>query len=71
MKGRGFDRKMLDSDSASVASFVSIGSSEAQDTPSARSGGTVSSSTSVGISADGGVAIADASGGDNNFAFVS
>jgi len=34
-------------------------------------GGDVSSSTSIGISADGGTAIADASGGDNNFAFVS
>ena len=34
-------------------------------------GGDVSSSTSIGISADGGVAIADASSGDNNFAFVS
>ncbi len=34
-------------------------------------GGNVSSSTTLGISADGGTAIADASGGDNNFAFVS
>jgi len=34
-------------------------------------GGDVSSSTSIGISSDGGTAIADASGGDNNFAFVS
>ncbi len=34
-------------------------------------GGTVSSSTSLTISANGGTAIADASGGDNNFAFVS
>ncbi|MDP9363067.1 MAG: hypothetical protein M3Q10_02345, partial [Chloroflexota bacterium] len=34
-------------------------------------GGDVTTSTSVGISADGGVAISDASGGDNNFAFVS
>ena len=34
-------------------------------------GGTVSSSTSLSISADGGTAIADASGGDSNFAFVS
>ena len=34
-------------------------------------GGDVSTSTSLGISADGGVAISDASGGDNNFAFVS
>ena len=33
--------------------------------------GDVFTSTSLGISADGGVAIADASGGDNNFAFVS
>ena len=34
-------------------------------------GGIVSSSTSVSVSANGGTAIADASGGDNNFAFVS
>ena len=34
-------------------------------------GGTVSSSTSLSISANGGTAIADASGGDYNFAFVS
>ena len=34
-------------------------------------GGDVTTSTSLGISADGGVAIADASGGDENFAFVS
>ena len=34
-------------------------------------GGDVTTSTSIGISADGGVAIADASGGDGNFAFVS
>jgi len=34
-------------------------------------GGSVSSSTSLNISADGGTAIADASGGDSNFAFVS
>jgi len=34
-------------------------------------GGDVSSSTDIGISADGGTAIADASGGDDNFAFVS
>ena len=34
-------------------------------------GGDVTTTTSIGISADGGVAIADASGGDNNFAFVS
>jgi hypothetical protein len=34
-------------------------------------GGSVSSSTSIGISADGGTAIADASGGDDNFAFIS
>ena len=33
--------------------------------------GDVTTSTSLGISADGGVAIADASGGDFNFAFVS
>ena len=34
-------------------------------------GGNVSSNTTIGISADGGTAIADASGGDDNFAFVS
>jgi hypothetical protein len=34
-------------------------------------GGDVSNSTSLGISADGGTAISDASGGDDNFAFVS
>jgi len=34
-------------------------------------GGDVSSSTTLDISADGGTAIADASGGDDNFAFVS
>ncbi len=34
-------------------------------------GGDVSSSTSLGISSDGGTAISDASGGDGNFAFVS
>ncbi len=33
--------------------------------------GDVSSSTSLSIDADGGTAIADASGGDFNFAFVS
>ena len=34
-------------------------------------GGDVSNSTALDISADGGVAISDASGGDGNFAFVS
>ena len=34
-------------------------------------GGDVSATTDIGISADGGTAIADASGGDDNFAFVS
>ncbi len=34
-------------------------------------GGDVTANTTIGISADGGVAIADASGGDSNFAFVS
>jgi hypothetical protein len=34
-------------------------------------GGNVSNSTSVGITADGGTAIADASGGSYNVAFVS
>ena len=34
-------------------------------------GGTVGNSTTLGISANGGTAIADASGGDYNLAFVS
>ena len=34
-------------------------------------GSDVSSSTSLSLSADGGTAISDASGGDGNFAFVS
>ena len=34
-------------------------------------GGDVTNTTSLGISADGGTAISDASGGDGNFAFVS
>ena len=34
-------------------------------------GGSVSNSTSLGITANGGTAIADASGGDYNLAFVS
>ncbi|CAA9581288.1 MAG: hypothetical protein AVDCRST_MAG19-3967 [uncultured Thermomicrobiales bacterium] len=34
-------------------------------------GGDVTTSTSLDVSADGGVAISDASGGDGNFAFVS
>jgi hypothetical protein len=34
-------------------------------------GGDLSSSTSLTISSDGGTAISDASGGDDNFAFVS
>ena len=34
-------------------------------------GGTVANSTKLGISANGGTAIADASGGDYNLAFVS
>ena len=125
MNGRRFDRAMLGSAIASVASFVGIGSAAAQDTASAGNGGTaaasanggavalgdinsggnagnaiavgdtggwvcdkwgkctggdgavavdggtVTSSTSIDISANGGVAIADASGGDNNFACVS
>ena len=44
---------------------------EGEDGAVAIEGGDVTTSTSVGISADGGVAISDASGGDNNFAFVS
>ena len=34
-------------------------------------GGTVTSETVIDISVDGGTAISDASGGDDNFAFVS
>jgi hypothetical protein len=34
-------------------------------------GGTMANSTTLGISANGGTAIADASGGDYNLAFVS
>ncbi len=34
-------------------------------------GGTVANATAIDITADGGTAIADASGGDFNFAFVS
>ncbi|CAA9560798.1 MAG: hypothetical protein AVDCRST_MAG59-2563 [uncultured Thermomicrobiales bacterium] len=34
-------------------------------------GGDVANSTNLGIAANGGTAIADASGGDNNVAFVS
>jgi hypothetical protein len=39
--------------------------------PVAVDGGTVANSTTLGISANGGTAIADASGGDYNLAFVS
>ncbi len=48
-----------------------VGVGDVWDGAVAIDGGDVSTSTSLGISADGGVAIADASGGDNNFAFVS
>src|SRR5690242_1289339 len=34
-------------------------------------GGTISNNTGIGVSANGGTAIADASGGSNNLAFVS
>ena len=111
MHGRRFDKGIIGSAIASVASFVGIGSAAAQDTASAGNGGSafasanggavsvgdvnsggnvgnaiavgdtkgavavyggdVSSSTSLTISANGGTAIADASGGDYNFAFVS
>ena len=49
----------------------SIGVGDVHDGAVAVEGGDVSNATSLGISADGGVAIADASGGDDNFAFVS
>ena len=39
--------------------------------PVAVDGGTMANSTTLGISANGGTAIADASGGDYNLAFVS
>jgi len=44
---------------------------EGEDGAVAIDGGDVTTSTSLTVSADGGVAIADASGGDGNFAFVS
>jgi len=44
---------------------------EGGDAAVAIDGGDSSNSTSLDISADGGTAISDASGGDNNFAFVS
>jgi hypothetical protein len=39
--------------------------------PVAAVGGTMANTTTLGISANGGTAIADASGGDYNLAFVS
>ena len=48
-----------------------IGVGDTHDGSVAVDGGDVSASTTIGITADGGVAIADASGGDNSFAFVS
>ena len=49
--------------------FVGVG--DVWDGSVAVDGGDVSSSTSIGISADGGVAIADASGGDDNVAVTN
>lgn len=54
--------------SANVGYVVAAGDSWG---PLAVDGGVSTSATSVTISASGGVAIADASGGDANFAFVS
>ena len=48
-----------------------IAAGDVHDGALAIDGGDVTSSTSIGISADGGFAVADASGGDFNFAFVS
>jgi len=48
-----------------------IGVGDVYDGAVAVEGGDVSTSTSLDISADGGTAISDASGGDGNFAFVS
>ncbi len=45
-----------------------IGVGDVWDGSVAIDGGDVSASTTIGVSADGGVAIADASGGDGNFA---
>ncbi len=52
-------------------SGASIATGDIHDGAVAIDGGDVSNSTALGISADGGVAISDASGGDGNFAFVS
>ena len=48
-----------------------IAAGDVNDGSLAIDGGDVTTTTSLGISANGGTAIADASGGDNNFAFVS
>ncbi len=48
-----------------------IAAGDVDDGALAIDGGDVSSSTTLTISSDGGTAIADASGGDGNFAFVS
>ena len=48
-----------------------IAAGDVNDGSLAIDGGDVSTTTSLDISADGGTAIADASGGDDNFAFVS
>ena len=45
-----------------------IGVGDVYDGSVAIDGGDVSASTTIGITADGGVAVADASGGDGNFA---
>ena len=54
---------------ANGGGFVGVG--DVWDGSGAVDGGDVSSSTSIGISADGGVAIADASGGDDNVAVTN
>lgn len=58
---------------AAGAAFAVLRRATAQETAATVTvdGGDVSSSTNLTISTDGGTAIADASGGDNNFAFVS
>ena len=50
---------------------VAIGVGDTWGGPVAVDGGTVANSTQLSISANGGTAIADASGGDYNLAFVS
>ncbi len=82
MNGRWFEKGMIGGTIASVPGFARLGGAAANavgDTGDGGSGaasvvidgGTVTSTTSLSISADGGTAIADASGGDSNFAFAS